>query len=996
MKDKARAQANRNLQDRTVSIMSSDAPWRIVYGEAVVGGTLGAILTSGGKDQYKHVPMIWAAHECHSIEDILIKGSSIGALDGSGNVTGGTWASGSPKLANQNVTFNGAGAAALTHAPTAVLSVSVQTATIDSDGRATVVDDLQAIGSLVITGNTIQQASLAGLSAVVNYRYTPTATPRVRVHHHLGSATQTADAVLLAEVPADWSASDRLRGLCHSIIRYDLNEAEFQAGPPQATARVKGCKVYDPRTGLTAWSSNPALCTAHFLMAEWGKRALFAQINWPSVAAAANACDELLTNGQKRYTCNGSFDTDADVDATLNELCQSMAGFAVFNGTWTLQAGVYTAPVMALTDDDCAGSIEVLGGPTGQEVFNGLRGRFYDPARFDQRTDYTPYRNAAFVAEDGGALWGDLPLPFTNADWRCQNLARIQVERSRGMQLVFPAKNSARALRAGQRVTLTNAFLGLNADVFRVVKKERRLGQPTLLTLAQDDASMYDETDAPASLSSPSSFAVNPFKVDAVTGLAVVSDITVAQWNLDGTVIGNTYVSWDASTDALVQTLGAMQVEYRAAEASEWTRAPEAPGDSTGMLLPRLPERQLFFVAARWRNSLGVVGEWRYAHVLTERLPAPRTGASLVDATWWAPGAAWPWRRNETNVGENSIVYGIGPRDLQQALWKCVAAGTPGADRDGGWEEGELSSTPSNAFVVNPARAYRFAVPFMRSAGTGEVYWGPGWGWNQVCNLNTSTPASNPYFAFWSGMAANRWYLAVGYIFPAGSTGLTNAGAGIYDMETGALVQAGTNFCWAAGATECSTRAYQFYASTGATISFAPPVVEMLDGYDSGRVTYIGEKQVTEGATVAAATSVGSTGSPGSSVRVTTMYGPGIECIATDELQIDVAGVLRETFWSQALYAKVELWMTTSTTYLGTQTEIGGGALRRKFMMPVDVYTATTIFPLDFTMQLAPGAGTLWYHLRVQITYINAAGSTVQCGKDYTADAEFRIFKRKH
>lgn len=1018
-KQKAAAQAQANLQDRTAMVVSSDSPWRVIYGEAVVGAICTpAMLTSGDKDQYKHLVLVWAAHECHSIEDVLINGVSIGALDGSGNVTGGRWFKGSTASASETVTFNGSGAATLAHAPAAVQAVSQQASATDTDGRVVLTDSTLPIGGLAIAGNVITLAGLAGLTATVSYTYAAASSALVRVQHHLGSPSQTADATLLAECPADWSSSDRLRGLCHSVVRLDLREPEFQGGPPRITARVRGMKVYDQRKDSTnggsgahrlndpstwEWTDNAAQCTAHFLTAEFGKRALAAQVGWASATAAANASDEVLPNGQKRYTCNGAFTTDQDTDTTLNQLCQAMAGFAVYNGTWSLQAGVYTAPVMALTDADNAGSVEVLGGPSGQEVFNGMRGRFYDPERFDQATDYTPYLNAAFVAEDSEPLWGDLPLPFTNADWRATNIARIQVERSRGMQLVYPAKNRARALRAGQRVTLTNAVLGLSADVFRVVKKEQAIGKPVMLTLAQDDPSMYDEADAPASLDSPSSFASDPFVVEDVSGLAVLSDITVAQWNVDGTVIGNTWVSWDAATDALVLERGAMQVEYRPAETLDWTRAPEAPGSSTGLLLPRLPERRLFLVRARWRNSLGVPGAWAFAWVLTEQLPAPRTGASLIDATWWRPGATWEWPEYVGANASNAIVWAIGPKDLQQAMWQATAVAAGGVN--GGWEIGSLAGYGKNAFVVDVRNTCRFALPaYMPLGDSGNWEFGPSFG-GVVCTLNTATGEADP--RFWAGAVTSgmkgRMCLIVGYVFPAGSTGLTNAGAGVYDMETGALLAAGNNFCWAAAATECGQRA--FFTGAGAAgdlVRFGQPSVEVFNGADIGRITYIGEAQVdtpnvaqsaiTEGTQLISATANGSTGSPGASVTVILMVGPTLD-VGDDEIDFDVSGVADIEFWSQAAIGRVEVFLKWQAGFGNPYTEIG---TRCKFATPVDVYTNNTKVSMDKQeAAFVPGPGSKDYFLECRITWIDAAGSTKQCGKAFTADALWKWVRRK-
>jgi hypothetical protein len=46
-----------------------------------VGGSLEAILTSGDKDQYKHLVIVLAAHECEAVTDVQINGESLGALE---------------------------------------------------------------------------------------------------------------------------------------------------------------------------------------------------------------------------------------------------------------------------------------------------------------------------------------------------------------------------------------------------------------------------------------------------------------------------------------------------------------------------------------------------------------------------------------------------------------------------------------------------------------------------------------------------------------------------------------------------------------------------------------------------------------------------------------------------------------------------------------------------------------------------------------------------
>ena len=173
-------------------------------------------------------------------------------------------------------------------------------------------------------------------------------------------------------------------------------------------------------------------------------------------------------------------------------------------------------------------------------------------------------------------------------------------------------------------------------------------------------------------------------------------------------------------------------------------------------------------------------------------------------------------------------MWGTGPKGGNIPLWKCTSSGDGNAD--GGWDY-------PNSFKVDVNKTYRFMVPVKMETITGtsgSAYLGIQS--NTVCNLNTTTPNSNPYF-FSTGRTTfivGRWYLIVGYVYPSGSTGATNTGAHIYDMTTGSIVANGNNYCWNSTTTQSGSRAYMYYATTAGNIQyFAPPVVEVVDGSES-------------------------------------------------------------------------------------------------------------------------------------------------------------------
>lgn len=158
----------------------------------------------------------------------------------------------------------------------------------------------------------------------------------------------------------------------------------------------------------------------------------------------------------------------------------------------------------------------------------------------------------------------------------------------------------------------------------------------------------------------------------------------------------------------------------------------------------------------------------------------------------------------------------------------------PRQDVEGGFGGARVS--------IDPTKTYRFVVPFRRDNSThSDVNVGPTG--NNVCNLNTSTLNTNPYFRTGSvsSLTVGRWYLAVGYVYPAGSTGMSHAGAGTFDALTGQSVGNGVNFCWPAGQSYVDLRAAQWYADNGAQVDFARPWAHVVDGTEPPLSAFLGQ-----------------------------------------------------------------------------------------------------------------------------------------------------------
>lgn len=205
-------------------------------------------------------------------------------------------------------------------------------------------------------------------------------------------------------------------------------------------------------------------------------------------------------------------------------------------------------------------------------------------------------------------------------------------------------------------------------------------------------------------------------------------------------------------------------------------------------------------------------------------------GSNLIDASWWAPGVSplSRWTGNQAGAGaSDDFVPNQLPDGSTQIVWRATQGA--GAGPGGGWEQ--VANDGNNA-PIDPSKSYMFAVLFRKVSGANDtsLWWGIGG--STVCDLNTTTLNSNPYFAggFNPLGVVDRWYLAIGWVYPYGSTGHNHAQAGVWDTLTGAKVHDGLNWNWAQATQRAITRAYQYYATAGNQAAFARPQAYLCDG----------------------------------------------------------------------------------------------------------------------------------------------------------------------
>jgi hypothetical protein len=407
----ARAQRIASLQDRSHTLLSATPSWRVIYGRCITGGDVVAMFTSDKTatnedgtsytrpDGIKHLVVEIAHHECEAIHEMFVQGTPIGQVDADGWATGGAFFS--TRTETRKVTVSAGSFVDVAEPVVSILNGYYYDASLS---------DNVSVTPTLSNGNT-RITNPDGTNAITVDYTVSSGRSVIRYSKHLGTDSQTVDTYLNSVKPTEWTSAHRGRGRTYVTVTMDLDDKRFQGDPTSFfTFDVSGRKVYDPRTGTTAWSDNPALCIRDWLTNQWGYNVTDADIDDTYTNAAANACDVSITlndgNGDytgKTFTCNGTLTTDQSKEAVLDDLEESMAGSVVYGAKWQIMAGAWTAPVTlpgdpgsdrigvsftvgesmigsiagGLTDDDLDGQIDIVqAGAPMDELINGLRGTY--------------------------------------------------------------------------------------------------------------------------------------------------------------------------------------------------------------------------------------------------------------------------------------------------------------------------------------------------------------------------------------------------------------------------------------------------------------------------------------------------------------------------------------------------------------------------------------------------------------------------------------------
>lgn len=626
---RARSAYNASLKDRTLMVRSTTEPRDLVLGRVRKSGPLVFIGTTGQHKEKLVMVIALAAHRCSAIEQVYFNDQPV-ALDANGYVTSEPYTR--PRRVSVHAYLqldaNGSG---VVNAPGPVAQGS--TWAQGSYGNYTIA---------MPDGNVIYVGGAPFDSVTVYYQY-DAYEPKARVWWYLGDDNQPADARLKQLFPDKWTDNHRLRGVTYLVAELDYNEDAFPSSVPNISAVVRGALVYDPRDGQTKWSQNPALLARHYAYHPLGAGLPAGSVSDSHVIAAANACDQSYTFTiwpgspiswtftRALYQANTVAKAGAKPSEVLQELAEAMAGKVGYQGNQLiLRAGAYTAPVMALDDNDFsdASAIEIAPHRPRDQVINRVTGTFADEGNNWQVVDFPAVQFDDYIAQDGRELPIEVELGAVTHVAQAQHVCRVMLRDARQSLIVKASfKLKAYPLQLFDVVTITCARYGWVAKPFEVLGRRWVLGSIEL-TLKETDPSIYSfDPNFSGINAAPNTTLPKPWEVADVGPLVVESGTSWLVRQSDGTVLTRVRVTWPAIQDAPVQNGGVIEVAYTPADSpaddGKWPFV-QVPGDSTEAFITGLEDGRVYLIKARARSSIAA-GQWsvQVSHRVVGKTAAP-------------------------------------------------------------------------------------------------------------------------------------------------------------------------------------------------------------------------------------------------------------------------------------------------------------------------------------------------------------------------------------
>lgn len=683
---------NSSQVDRMANIVATAGPRDVVLGRVRKGGVVAFRGSAGAlKDKFLlHLSI--ADHEIEAVDEIYLNDVKVN-LDELGRVTNRPYFQTSREQWT-NVSLPVTGSVTVLKdkngvpiEPHLIVAASIQV--VQSNGQPPP-ESADVVLTHTLSGNevTVTDAIVPSVAApAINFTY-------IVEHYYatiwwqLGSDTEVVDPRSQALFPTLFTNAHRGRGVAKLMAEFTFNETAFPSGMVNLTAEIRGAKIFDPRTAVTQWSENPSLQMRHIYSHPWFGKATVTADEDERFKAAANACDTMhdyavgpTIENRKLYRSAIVAQEGANAAMILDDLAQAMAGMWDYaGGEIYLRAGVWTNPVITLTDDDVA-STQRIGASESHdrlsiaphkprvEKFNVLNVQIWDEAQDYKQVPLAPVKGADLIARDGEELAQPFVFPAVPYHAQAQHVAGVMMRDARDpLTLEIPFKMKAFRVEIFDTIRFISARYGWVAPGKTFIVR-RRVWFPdrgvVKFTLKESAATIFtpnavfDPQGYADNTALPTPWDIEPPVFDAADVFSGTNELVL---NSDGTILTGVRVTWDSVNDARITEGGHIDVSWRYLGATDKPRTISVGGDDEEALIVGVRDKRILAIRLRSRNAIAR-SDWSptvYHTVIGKTAPPARVAAPF---TATAVGRQilldWPDNAGEVDVA----LYGIRTAD---------------------------------------------------------------------------------------------------------------------------------------------------------------------------------------------------------------------------------------------------------------------------------------------------------------------------------------------
>nr|WP_312968009.1 phage tail protein [Brucella intermedia] len=283
----------------------------------------------------------------------------------------------------------------------------------------------------------------------------------VRVKFFYGTMDQQAEPTLISNArPAGrWTVNHRGAGVAYAVVFSELRKnGDGLTSPAKLLFEVVGAPLYDWRkdstmggSGAHRWddqstweySDNPVVQIYNLERGFFngsqrmvGKAVRASRLPLAEYTQAANICDEIMSDGSKRYRAHAiaKDGPGANHDANLTPILEAMCGSWVerVDGEFPI-AGAPQAIVATITDDDIkrGAPLRFSAKRKRTELINTVAASYVSPEDFYETKDAATRIDAGALAEDRETLASAIPYAAVTDVRQVDRLADIAIRGAR-------------------------------------------------------------------------------------------------------------------------------------------------------------------------------------------------------------------------------------------------------------------------------------------------------------------------------------------------------------------------------------------------------------------------------------------------------------------------------------------------------------------------------------------------------------------------------------